>query len=45
VYGILNFAPIHLSVPDHVLVRNVDIAAQMALLSSSLREFHLKQEA
>jgi len=45
VYGILNFAPIHLSVPDHVLVRNVDIAAQMALLSSSLREFHLKRKA
>jgi redox-sensing transcriptional repressor len=45
VCGILNFAPVHLSVPEDVLVRNVDIAAQMALLSSSLRELHIKRDS
>ncbi|MBE6931048.1 MAG: redox-sensing transcriptional repressor Rex [Ruminococcaceae bacterium] len=45
VCGILNFAPVHLTVPDNVLVRNVDIAAQMALLSSSLRELHIKRDS
>lgn len=31
--GIWNFAPCQLSVPDHVVVKNVDLAASLALLS------------
>lgn len=36
VRGIWNFAPIHLSVPDHVLVQNENMAASLALLSKHL---------
>ena len=36
VRAILNFAPLNLYVPDNVVVRNVDIAASMLLLSNAL---------
>jgi len=36
--GILNFAPVYLSVPKGVIVRNEDIAASMALLANSIQE-------
>lgn len=36
VRGIWNFAPIHLNVPDHVLVQNENMAASLALLSKHL---------
>ena len=34
----LEFAPVHLEVPDGVLVHNENLAASLALLSKQLRE-------
>ena len=31
--GILNFAPVHLSCPDHVSIRNVDLSTELQILS------------
>lgn len=36
--AIWNFAPVHLSVPEGVLVHNENLAASMALLAKKLRE-------
>lgn len=36
--AIWNFAPVHLSVPDHVLLQNENMAASLALLSKYLLE-------
>ena len=36
VRAVLNFAPVNLTVPQGMVVRNVDIAASMLLLSSAL---------
>ena len=36
--AIWNFAPLHLSVPDNILVQNENMAASLALLSRHLRE-------
>ena len=36
VRGIWNFAPVHLSAPEHVLVQNENMAASLALLSKHL---------
>jgi len=36
ILAILNFAPVHLNVPDNILVENADIAASLALLSRRL---------
>lgn len=38
VLAIWNFAPVHLSVPEHILVQNENMAASLALLSNHLRE-------
>lgn len=38
VRGILNFAPVYLHVPEGVVVRNEDIAADLALLANSIQE-------
>ncbi|MBS7307264.1 MAG: redox-sensing transcriptional repressor Rex [Eubacteriales bacterium] len=38
VKAIWNFAPLHLSVPDNILVQNENMAASLALLSRHLRE-------
>jgi len=38
VQAIWNFAPIHLTVPDGVLVRNENMACSLAMLSQHLRE-------
>ncbi len=35
--GILNFAPVQLRVPESVVVRNIDVAANLAILSSMLQ--------
>ncbi len=35
--AIWNFAPIHLEVPDHILVQNENMAASLAVLSMHLR--------
>ncbi|MCD7729173.1 MAG: redox-sensing transcriptional repressor Rex [Clostridia bacterium] len=32
--GILNFAPVLISAPDNVVVRNIDVAANLAILAS-----------
>ena len=42
VQAIWNFAPIHLEVPEHVIVQNEDIAASLALLSNRLAEQNKK---
>jgi redox-sensing transcriptional repressor len=44
IQAIWNFAPIHLNVPDHVLVQNQDMAASLAILSKHLREKLEKKE-
>lgn len=38
VLAIWNFAPIHLKVPDNILIQNENMAASLALLSNHLRE-------
>lgn len=38
ILAIWNFAPVHLEVPDGVLVHNENLAASLALLSKQLRE-------
>ena len=38
VLAIWNFAPVHLSVPENVLVRNEDIAGSLAVLAKRLAE-------
>lgn len=38
VLAIWNFAPVHLKVPDGILVQQEDMAASLAVLSSHLRE-------
>ena len=38
VLAIWNFAPVHLEVPEGVLVHNENLAASLALLSKQLRE-------
>jgi len=38
VYGIWNFAPVHLSAPEHILVQNENMAASLAMLSKHLQE-------
>jgi redox-sensing transcriptional repressor len=38
ILAIWNFAPIHLTVPDHILVQNENMAASLALLSKHLVE-------
>ena len=38
VRAIWNFAPIHLNVPDHVLVQNENMAVSLAALSKYLYE-------
>ena len=37
VLAIWNFAPIHLSVPEHILVQNENLAASLAVLSNHLK--------
>ena len=34
--GILNFAPVLISAPDNVVVRNIDVAANLAILKSMI---------
>ena len=36
VNGILNFAPVQLKAPENVVVRNIDVAASLAILASLL---------
>ena len=43
IMAIWNFAPKHLSVPDHILVQNENMAASLALLSKHLNEHMQKQ--
>ncbi|HHV12337.1 MAG TPA: redox-sensing transcriptional repressor Rex [Clostridiales bacterium] len=38
VLAIWNFAPVHLSVPDHILVQNENLAASLAMLSNHLKQ-------
>ena len=38
VLAIWNFAPVHLSVPDHILVQNENLAASLAVLSKHLKK-------
>ncbi len=44
VLAIWNFAPVHLSVPDHILVQNENLAASLAVLTSHLKQA-LKSES
>lgn len=37
VLAIWNFAPVHLSVPEHILVQNENLAASLAVLSNHLK--------
>ena len=34
--GILNFAPVQLKAPESVAVRNIDVAANLAIISSMI---------
>lgn len=43
IMAIWNFAPKHLSVPDHILVQNENMAASLALLSKHLNEHMQKR--
>lgn len=36
--AILNFAPVQLNLPDGFIVRNIDVAANLAILSSMIQE-------
>ncbi|MDF2540468.1 MAG: redox-sensing transcriptional repressor [Herbinix sp.] len=38
ILAIWNFAPVHLTVPEHILVQNENMAASLALLSKRLKE-------
>lgn len=38
ILAIWNFAPVHLSVPDHILVQNENLAASLAVLSNHLKQ-------
>jgi redox-sensing transcriptional repressor len=38
ILAVWNFAPVHLKVPDHILVQNENIAASLALLAKHLAE-------
>ncbi len=38
VLAIWNFAPVHLSVPEHILVQNENLAASLAVLSNHLKQ-------
>jgi AT-rich DNA-binding protein len=38
VLAIWNFAPVHLSVPSHILVQNENLAASLAMLSKHLKQ-------
>lgn len=38
VLAIWNFAPVHLSVPEHILVQNENLAASLAVLSKHLKK-------
>ncbi|MDF2538718.1 MAG: redox-sensing transcriptional repressor [Herbinix sp.] len=38
VLAIWNFAPVHLSVPEHILVQNENLAASLAVLSKQLKQ-------
>jgi len=38
ILAIWNFAPVHLKVPDNILVQNENMASSLALLSNHLRE-------
>jgi redox-sensing transcriptional repressor len=38
VLAVWNFAPVHLSVPDHILVQNENLAASLAVLSNHLKQ-------
>lgn len=44
VLAVWNFAPIHLSVPEHILVRNENLAASLAVLSNHLKRRMLEAE-
>ncbi len=37
ILAIWNFAPVHLSVPDHILVQNENLASSLAVLSNHLK--------
>ncbi|MDP4109683.1 MAG: redox-sensing transcriptional repressor Rex [Bacillota bacterium] len=38
ILAVWNFAPVHLTVPDHILVRNENMAVSLAVLSKHLKE-------
>ncbi|MGB4659731.1 MAG: redox-sensing transcriptional repressor Rex [Mobilitalea sp.] len=44
VLAIWNFAPIHLSVPEDIIVQNENLAASLAVLSKHLREAMIRNE-
>jgi redox-sensing transcriptional repressor len=44
VRAVWNFAPVHLNVPDHVLVQNENMAVSLAALSKYLYEVQKKEE-
>lgn len=44
VLAIWNFAPVHLSVPNHIVVQNENLAASLAVLSKHLKEAIKKNE-
>ncbi len=44
VLAIWNFAPVHLSVPENVLVRNENLGASLAVLSNHLKRMILEQD-
>ena len=44
VRAILCFAPVNLNVPRRVVVRNMDIAASLLLLSNSLTQAEIERE-
>jgi len=41
--AIWNFAPVHISVPDNVVVKNEDMAESLALLSNKLKDLYERE--
>jgi redox-sensing transcriptional repressor len=44
ILAVWNFAPVHLSVPDHILVQNENLAASLAVLSNHLKHAMITPE-
>ena len=42
--AIWNFAPIHIQVPEGVIIKNEDMASSLAILSRQLKDLYYKED-